>query len=477
RRICPGGARVMSTRERATSFPLDLTGKQVVVYSLGIEGRDLARFFVTRGAMVTVSDTRTPAQLEAAGAVAPSGVDRVVTGQDLVDPSGFDAVAVAQSVLRSNPMVVRARELGIPFTSQMRLFLQLCEGRVLGITGSSGKSTTTALVGAMASAAGVNHVVGGNIGEALLGRLSDITPETTVILEISHTQLQYTDRSPAIAAITNVTPNHLDQFSWDEYVGLKRNILAYQTRENSAVMNADDHTSHALMAAVKGRLVRCSIDSLIEGDGAWLEDGQVMVRHGRFAQPVVRQDDVRLRGRHNLANVVMAAAIGSQAGFESGAIGQAIQEFRGVPHRLEVVGRARGATWVNDSIATSPERAIAGLNAFTEPVVLLLGGRDKNLPMDGLRELAGTRCRAVICFGEAARLFAAGVQAAVLATRVVATLEDAVDAASQVVQEGDAVLLSPAGTSFDAYPSFEVRGERFRALVRDLPGFVPEVQP
>lgn len=466
----------MGIQERSADLPADLAGKRVIVYSLGIEGQDLARYFLAHGAQVTVSDTRTDAQLEAAGAIAPAGLEHVVSGQDLLDPAGFEIVAVAQSVLRYNPVVVRARQLGIPFTSQMRLFLQLCQGRVLGTTGSSGKSTTTALVGAMAKAAGVAHVVGGNIGQALLGRLGEITPETTVVLEISHTQLQYTDRSPAIAAITNVTPNHLDQFSWDEYVGLKRNILGHQSRQDSAVMNADDHTSHALMAAVKGRLVRCSIASLVEGDGAWLEDGRVMVRNGRFAEAVANQDAVRLRGRHNLSNVVMAAAIASQAGFDTQAIGRAIGEFRGVPHRLEVVGRANGANWVNDSIATSPERAIAGLNAFAEPVVLLLGGRDKKLPLDGLRELAGTRCRAVICFGEAAQLFADGVRAAVPDTRVVTTLEDAVEAAAAAVQDGDAVLLSPAGTSFDAYPSFEVRGERFRALVRELPGFSPEVQ-
>lgn len=466
----------MSTQERVAPFPFDLTGKGVIVYSLGIEGRDLARYFLARGASVTVSDTRTEAQLEAAGAVAPDGVERLISGEDLIDPAGFEVVAVAQSVLRYNPVVVRARELGIPFTSQMRLFLQLCPGRVIGITGSSGKSTTTALVGAMAKEAGVTHVVGGNLGEALLGRLGEITPETTVVLEISHTQLQYIDRSPAIAAITNVTPNHLDQFSWDEYVGLKRNILGHQTRQESAVMNADDHTSHALMAAVRGRLVRCSIEPQIEGDGGWLEDGRVMVRNGRFAAPVALQDAVRLRGKHNLSNVVMASAIGSQAGFDPASMGRAIAAFRGVPHRLEVVGRANGAVWVNDSIATSPERTMAALNAFTEPVVLLLGGRDKNLPLDGLRELAGTRCRAVICFGEAAQLFADGVRLPAAGTRVVATLEDAVEAAAAIVQDGDAVLLSPAGTSFDAYPSFEVRGERFRVLVRELPGFSAEVQ-
>ena len=467
----------MRTEEPTATIPADLAGKRVIVYSLGIEGRDLARFFIARGALVTVSDTRTEDQLGAAGAAAPDGSDRVVSGQDLLDPAGFDVAAVAQSVLRYNPVVVRSRELGIPFTSQMRLFLQLCRGRVLGITGSSGKSTTTALVGAMAKAAGVAHVVGGNLGEALLARVDEITPETTVILEISHTQLQYTERSPSIAAVTNVTPNHLDQFSWDEYVGLKRNILAYQTRQDCAVMNADDHTSHALMAAVKGRLVRCSIQSPVEGDGAWLEGGQVIVRNGRFAESVAQQDAVHLRGRHNLSNVVMATAIASQAGFDRGAIGQAIGEFRGVPHRLEIVGQANGATWVNDSIATSPERAIAALNAFTEPVVLLLGGRDKNLPLDGLRELAGTRCRAVVCFGEAAQLFANGIRSAVPGTSIVGTLEDAVEAASNIVKEGDVVLLSPGGTSFDAYPSFEVRGERFRAVVRELPGFSPEVQP
>ncbi|MEO6398997.1 MAG: UDP-N-acetylmuramoyl-L-alanine--D-glutamate ligase [Tepidiformaceae bacterium] len=466
----------MSTQERTDAFPVDLAGKRVVVYSLGIEGRDLARFFVSRGALVTVSDTRTGEQLAAAGALAPEGVERVVTGVDLLDPAGFDAVAVAQSVLRYNPVVVRARELGIPFTSQMRLFLQLCEGRVIGITGSSGKSTTTALVGAMAGAAGVEHVVGGNLGEALLGRLGEISAETTVVLEISHTQLQYTDRSPGIAAITNVTPNHLDQFSWDEYVGLKRNILGHQTRQQSAVFNADDQTSLALMAAARGRLVRCSIQTPIEGDGGWVEEGRVMVRNGRFAEAVCEASAVRLRGRHNLSNVVMASAVASQAGFDSQAVGQAIRDFRGVPHRIEVVGRAQGATWVNDSIATSPERAIAAINAFSEPVILLLGGRDKNLPLDRLRELAGTRCRAVFCFGEAREIFAEGLGSAVPETRGVATLEDAVEAAAAFTREGDVVLLSPGGTSFDVYPSFEVRGERFRELVRALPDFVPEVQ-
>ena len=172
----------------------DVRGKRVLVYSLGMEGRDLARWLLANDASVTISDTRTDAALEVAGATAPDGVEKLVNGQPLLDPAGFDLVAVSQSVLRYNPALVRARELGIPVTSQMRLFLQLCPGRTIGITGSSGKSTTTALVGAMAREAGIESAVGGNIGEAMLARLGDIRPETTVILEISHTQLQYTDR-------------------------------------------------------------------------------------------------------------------------------------------------------------------------------------------------------------------------------------------------------------------------------------------
>jgi UDP-N-acetylmuramoylalanine--D-glutamate ligase len=466
-----------ATNGALLSAPFDVRGKRVLVYSLGIEGRDLARWMLAHGANVTVSDTRTDAALAAAGATAPDGIDRLVTGQDLLDAAGFDLVAVSQSILRYNPALARARELGIPVTSQMRLFLQLCPGRVVGITGSSGKSTTTALVGAIAAESGLPFIVGGNIGEALLGRLDEITPATTVILEVSHTQLQYTDRSPAIAAVTNITPNHLDQFSWDEYVGLKRNIIAHQDREDVAVLNADDKTSRALMASVRGRLVRTSATSEIEGDGAWLDHDEVVVRRANRVVPVVKKGEVRLRGAHNLANVVMACAIAAEAGFAPDAMAHGIGAFRGVPHRLEVVGTAFGAIWVNDSIATSPERTIAGLRAFPEPVVLLLGGREKNLPLDQLQDIARQRCRAVICFGEAGPLFHEAMKAVVSGARLVATMEDAVEAAAGAAQSGDAVLLSPAGTSFDAYPNFEARGEAFRRLVAALPGFLQEVSP
>ena len=230
------------------------------------------------------------------------------------------------------------------------------------------------------------------------------------------------------------------------------------------------------MASAKGRLVQCSIRQEIPGPGAWVDGGDVVVRADSRVATVLPVADIRLRGEHNLANVVMACAIGAQAGWPVEAMARAVRGFTGVAHRLEIVGTANGATWINDSIATSPERTIAGLRAFTEPVVLLLGGRDKNLELDGLRELARTRCRAVICFGEAGDLFCGSMSGAVKDCTRVATLEDAVALAAARVEPGDVVLLSPAGTSFDAYPNFEVRGEAFRRLARALPGF-EEVSP
>lgn len=459
-----------------TGLP-DLQGKHVLVYSLGIEGRDLASWAMTQGAVVTMSDTRSAAALQAAGAAAPEGVERVAVGQPLLDPDGFDVLAVSQSILRHDDNVVRARELGIPITSQMRLFLQLNPGRVVGITGSSGKTTTTALVGAMAASGGLTHVVGGNIGEALLGRLAEISTDTTVVLEISHTQLQYTDRSPAVGAITNITPNHLDQFSWDEYVGLKRHLLAYQSPADAAVLNRDDEVSRSVPADEGGTRRWVSTSSRVGGDGAWIDAGRVVGRIGGQERALLDVASIRLRGEHNIANVVMAACIGATLGLSPDAMERAVAAFRGVPHRLEVVGTARGVLYVNDSIATSPERTIAALKSFEQPVVLLLGGRDKNLPMEDLAALAAGRCRAVVCFGEASSLFATGMSPSGVEVVEAATFEAAVREATRLARPGDVVLLSPAGTSFDAYPNFEARGAAFRDIVRALPGFGEEVLP
>jgi UDP-N-acetylmuramoylalanine--D-glutamate ligase len=454
--------------------PGDLRGKRVLVYSMGIEGRDLAAWMLSEGAEVVMSDTRTDEQLAAAQASAPAGVAETHVGGPLLDPAGFDALAVSQSVLRHSKEVTRARELDIPVVSQMQLFLDLCGGRVCGISGSSGKSTTTALVGAMAKAAGVDHVVGGNIGVPLLAQVADIPAERLVILEISHTQLQYTTRSPQVATLTNVTPNHLDQFSWNEYVGLKRNLLANQDGAAVAILNADDEVSRGFASGCAGTVRWSGRCASPQQDGAFLQGDETVVRVGGAELGRFERAAIRLRGEHNLANVLSACATASALGISVGAMEEAVRAFRGVAHRLQLMGRANGAIWVDDSIATSPERTIAGIRAFDEPVVLLLGGREKNLPLEGLREEIRARARGIVCFGEAGALFHESLGSAAPAAVLVHDLEEAVEAAVPLVREGDVVLLSPAGTSFDAYPNFEARGDAFARLVQALPGFEAE---
>jgi UDP-N-acetylmuramoylalanine--D-glutamate ligase len=376
--------------------------------------------------------------------------------------------------LRHSNEVRRARELGIPVVSQMQLFLDLCQAPVCGISGSSGKSTTTALVDAMATEAGIAHTVGGNIGVPLLARVGSLDPAQWVVLEISHTQLQYTTRSPRVATLTNVTPNHLDQFSWDEYVALKRNLLAHQRAGDVAILNADDPVGRGFAAGLKSAVHWSGRCDAPRADGAFLVGDAVVVRsEGREAGKFAR-DAIGLRGEHNVANVLAACATAAVIGIPVSAIEATARTFAGVPHRLQAVGRANGATWIDDSIATSPERTIAGIRAFDEPVVLLLGGREKNLPLEGLADEISARARGIVCFGEAGPLFYERLAGHAARAALVRGLDEAVEAAASIVQDGDVVLLSPAGTSFDAYPNFEARGDAFAQLVQELPGFEAE---
>lgn len=454
-----------------------LAGKRVTVLGLGIEGVDLVRFLVAHGAEVTASDAKTADRLRTALERLEGLPVRYSLGANRPeDVAAAECLFVSQSVPLDIPAVQEARRRGIPISSMTRLFMELCPVPIVGITGSSGKTTTTSLVGAMFAAAGRPHVVGGNIGVGLLDLLDRITPEMTVVLELSHTQLQLTDRSPHVACVLNVTPNHLDRFSWDEYRGLKRNILAYQTTDDVAVLNRDDAESAAMASVAKGAVHWFSARGDVEGDGAFVRDGVVTVRRRGVEEPVVPVNAIPLRGEHNVANVVAAAAVGAACRLPADAMERGVRMFQPVPHRLEFVAEIDGVEYYNDSIATTPERTRAGMRSFDEPLVLLLGGREKHLPLDDLVRDALERCHAVILFGEAAPLLEAAFEAGVAhvpyearpAIRRVTTLEEAVEAARAEAARGDVVLLSPACTSFDAYENFEQRGDHFRRLVRAM---------
>ncbi|MHB8576349.1 MAG: UDP-N-acetylmuramoyl-L-alanine--D-glutamate ligase [Dehalococcoidia bacterium] len=448
-----------------------LHNRHVAVLGLGIEGRDLCRFVSGLGARVTVFDTRTSAQVGAAAAEAESCGAAVRLGPIEPDEAAaFDALYVSQSVLlHRDPFVQRMRELGRPVSSMMREFLQRWPGPTLGVTGSSGKTTTTSLIASAFVAAGIPHIIGGNIGAGLHGQLHRAAPQTWAILEVSHTQLQLTDRSPHIALVTNVTPNHLDQFSWEEYVDLKRNLVRYQYPEDTVILNAADPIGALLRQDTAARSAWFNADTSQE-PGCFRDGNRLVWRADGTEHAFMDAGEVPLRGAHNVENVLAAAAVCFAAGIPEAAFVSAIRGFHPVPHRLEPVATVSGVQYVNDSIATAPERTLAGLRSFTEPVVLLLGGRDKHLPLDELMREAHGRCRAIVCFGEAGRLLEDAARrwapddggAAVVGTT---TIEAAVAAAAAWALPGDVVLLAPACTSFDAYASFERRGEAFRGLV------------
>jgi UDP-N-acetylmuramoylalanine--D-glutamate ligase len=349
--------------------------------------------------------------------------------------------------------------------------MELCPGPICGITGSSGKTTTTLLVGEMFAADERPVFIGGNVGIGLLDQLSSVRPYTWAVLEISHTQLQLVNRSPHVAAILNITPNHLDRFSWDDYRRLKANIIRHQRPGDVAVLGYDDAECRALEPAVKGRLLWFTLGDDLPGDGVFVRDGWAVLRLERRNERLFPLDSLRLRGRHNQENAVAAAAIATACGVSSDAIATAVETFRGMPHRLEFVARASRVAYYNDSIATTPERALAGIRSFDEPVVLLLGGRDKELPLEALAAEAIKRCRAVILFGESADKIEQALQNAGAndsTIRRVGTLTEAVHVAQALALPGDVVLLSPACTSYDAYEGFERRGEHFRWLVQEI---------
>jgi len=452
----------------------DFTDKRVTVVGLGIEGVDMVRFLSRHHADVTISDSKTPERLEAQlRDVERLGVNLSLGTNDEGAIAEAEALFVSQGVPLNLPPLKTARDHGVPFLSMVGLFLELCPGPIVGITGSSGKSTTTALVNEMLKADERDIFVGGNIGVGLLDHLADIRPYTWSVLEVSHTQLQLVERSPHVAAVLNITPNHLDRFDWDDYRALKARILAFQEADDIAVLGYDNAETRALAENVRGRLVWFSMTDDAPGDAVFVRDGVAVSRWNGNEQPLFSLDDVRLRGEHNRENAVAAAAIALASGASPAAIALGVRAFDGIEHRLEFVAEADGVSYYNDSIATTPERTLAGIRSFDEPVVLLMGGRDKELPLEDLAAETQKLCRAVVLFGEAGKKLQDALTAAgKLQTVRVETMDEAVRAAAGLAQPGDIVLLSPACTSYDAYDNFAARGNHFRELVGDR-----EVQP
>jgi UDP-N-acetylmuramoylalanine--D-glutamate ligase len=457
------------------------SGKSVLILGLAREGESLARFLAREGAQVTVTDSAPAEQLADRvhrlqdGLRAPGSL-RLVLGADHPElADSVEAFFVSPGVPENSPVYRAATAAGLQPQSMTTLFFELCPGQIVGVTGSSGKTTTAGLIGHVLATARRDVVVGGNIGDPMLDLLPQISAQTVVVLELSSFQLSILRRSPRIAVVTNITPNHLDRHStMAEYVAAKRHIVDHQLPADFAVLNAGDNDV-AQFARTTSAEIRWFGES-IEESGACIRDGLLTLRSESGERAVMPVSDVPLRGRHNVENVLASLATAAILDVEMVEMAAGVRTYCPPAHRLQTVGDHDGVLYVDDSIATSPARASVALNAFDAPILLIAGGRDKRLPWEEFARLVAEKTIALFLMGEAAPHIESAVLEHVSASgslrsdaiRRCDSLADAVDSASKVARPGDVVLLAPACTSFDMFTDYEERGVAFAHAVEAL---------
>jgi UDP-N-acetylmuramoylalanine--D-glutamate ligase len=458
------------------SSTADLRGRRVLVLGLARSGVAATRMLVDAGAAVTVYDRRSAEALaDALGdlrgrqpllalGVDPAEVVRLLWQAEMVvtSPSISARFPTTEPWLRDALAATEAR--GTPVMGEVDLFLALTRARVVAVTGTKGKTTTTALIGTMLEAAGLPHAVGGNIGTPLVERVDELGHEAWAVLELSELQLPTIPRGAEIAVYTNIGADHLDRHgSVAAYRAVKAR-LAELSGAGIVILNADDPGCRELAARLAGDVRWYGLES--GSLAATVEDGIVTVD----GQAVLPAADVPLPGRHMLRNVLAAVLAAHVAGAPASAMAEGIQGFGGVPHRLETVGERGGVRWVNDSQATIPMAAIAGLEAFApSPVLLIAGGRGKGLDYAELAEAIVLRARAAVLIGESADAVEE-LLAGRVTTRRAASMDEAVRLAAELALPGDVVLLSPAAASFDMFADYAARGDAFRAAVAALDG-------
>ena len=448
---------------------MELLNKRVLVVGLGKSGIASAFFVKNRGARVTVSDTKTPDELKAEiprlldeGIVVETGGhgDRTFQNQDLI--------IVSPGVPLDAPPLVQARALGEKIIGEIELAAQFFPGTIVAITGSNGKTTTTALAGEVVKNGGFPTVVGGNIGTPAISLVEEATADTIAVLEVSSFQLETIETfRPHIAVVLNVTPDHLDRHrTFNAYADAKARIFENQQSRDFAVLNADDPTCIAMASRTRGQVVWFSRKKEIER-GAYVRDGRVLFRDFNGQREIMLVSEIPLKGAHNVENVLAAVCVGVLSDVEARRIGKAVREFRAVEHRLEHVASINGVEYYNDSKATNVDATIKALESFPANIHLILGGKDKGSDYSVLNDLLRQRVKRVYTIGAAANKIESQIKGAAEIVHA-DTLENAIRQASDAAQPGDIVLLAPACASFDQFRNYEHRGKAFKEVVRSL---------
>ncbi len=449
-----------------------INGKRIAMCGIGVSNTPLILDFLSKGAKVYACDRRTRElvgkvadELEKAGA-------ELRLGEAYLDNLEVDIIFRTPGMSFNLPELESARKKGIAVTSEMEVFFDLCPATIFAVTGSDGKTTTTTLIAKMLEAEGKRVFVGGNIGKPLLPEIESITAEDFVVVELSSFQLISMRKSPDVAVVTNVAPNHLDVHKdMDEYVEAKKNVILHQNAFSRTVLNRDNEITEGFRQFVRGQSLGFSMERRLN-NGAWLDsEGCLHMAYRGMDVPIMHKSDIAILGDHNVENYL--TAIAAVWGYvDADTIKKVAGEFMGVEHRIEPVRELNGVKYYNDSIATSPSRTIAGLKAFDCKVHLIAGGYDKHIPFEPMIPYIIEKVQKLYLCGDTAEKIEMAVREGDYqgSPEIIRceNLEQAVSLAHENALSGDVVTLSPACASFDRYPNFVARGNHFKELVNKL---------
>ncbi len=461
--------------EKLNEFNDYIRYRKVAIIGLGVSNIPLLDYLYEKKANVTIFDEREYNQI-------PKDVNEKISKYGFVLHFGknclqylknFNVIFRSPSCLPTKPELVEEANRGVLVTTEVELLMKMCPAKIIGITGSDGKTTTTSLINSILQKAGYTTFLGGNIGTPLFTKLPEITPQDIVVLELSSFQLMGMEVSPQIAVITNITPNHLNiHKDYQEYIDAKKNIFKYQNEDGLLVLNYDNEITKECAKEANGKVIFFSSKTKLD-NGYIVDEDVIKECDDKVRKHILNTEDVILRGNHNYQNIATAIATTSSLVDIETAV-KAIKEFKPVEHRIEFVEEVDGVKWYNDSASSSPSRTLSGINAFKEDIVLIAGGYDKNLDYTPLAKPIVDKVKTLILIGQTSGKIYEVVKNELeeenkhLDIYMCETLEETIPIAKKNASKGDVVLFSPASASFDMFKNFADRGNKFKELVRKM---------
>ncbi len=461
--------------EKLNEFNDYIRYRKVAIIGIGVSNLPLLDYLYQKKANVTVFDEREYNEIPRESIEKITNYGFVMHfGKDCMQHlKNFNVIFRSPSCLPTRLELVEEANRGALVTTEVELLMKMCPAKIIGITGSDGKTTTTSLINSILQKAGYKTFLGGNIGTPLFTKIEEISPQDFVVLELSSFQLMGMEISPQIAVITNITPNHLNiHKDYQEYIEAKKNIFKYQDENGILVLNYDNEITKNCAKEANGKVIFFSSQTKLD-DGYIIDEGVIKACDDKIRKHILNTDDVILKGSHNYQNIATALAATANLVDVETAI-KAIKEFKPVEHRIEFVEEIDDVKWYNDSASSSPSRTLSGLNAFKDNIVLIAGGYDKNLDYTSIAKPIADKVKTLILIGQTANKIYEVVKKELekenknLDIYMCETLEETIFIAKKNAKSGDVVLFSPASASFDMFKNFADRGNQFKNLVKKL---------